>query len=63
MLNDNAVFRAQIFYTVFMYLEIIGGADTPLILQHLVFLSKIVPHLPLITTYEVIIHKIATINN
>ncbi len=41
MLIDKAVFRAQSFYTVFMYvavnLEIICGAQTPLILLHLAF--------------------------
>ncbi len=51
MLIDNAVFSAQHFYTVFVYvvilnLEIIWGAQTPLILPHLDFypnLSHIYP--------------------
>ncbi len=50
MLIDNAVFRAQSFYTVFMYVVSIWksyeGTKHPLIVPHLVFyhnLSHIYP--------------------
>ncbi len=45
MLNDNAVFRAQSFYAVFMYVVWIWksyvGPKHPFILPHLVFYPKL----------------------